>query len=127
MDDELLDDEVLGGEDVVRDAAELGALLGLDLEADELEVELEGLVDPDDVARGGEVLDVVDDEADAGVFADAGDAEEVGAGARREAAGATEGDDFELVGVEDDLGDVGDGAAGANAEDGGADEGLGGN
>lgn len=121
FDDDLLDDEVVGVDGEVGDFAEFGAFFGLDFEADEAKIEIEDLLDFDDVVWADELVGVVDDHAEVGIFADGFDVEDV-VGGINHGAGKFKGEDFEVVRVYYRLGDLGDGAAGLDAEDGGADK-----
>ena len=102
LDDNLLDDKVVGVGGVVDHVAEFWTFFGF--------------FDFDDVVLSDELVGAIDDDAVGGIFADGGGIED-GAGAVH-----FEADDFEIVGVDDGGSSGGDGGAGLDAEDGDADE-----
>ena len=121
LDDDLLNDEILGSGGKVDYFAEPAAFFAFDFEADGVEVEGNGVLDFDDVVGGDELVGVVDNDAEVGIFADAGDIEDVSARAGGGAADV-KGDDFKGIWVDNGAGDGGDLAAGLDAENWGADK-----
>lgn len=57
--------------------AELGAFLGFNFEIEEIEIEFEDFGDFDDVVVGDELVNIIDDDAEIGVFANGLDIEEI--------------------------------------------------
>ena len=115
FDDDLLDGKIVGSEGEVDNFSELGTFFGLDLEADEIEIESENIFNFDDVFGPDELVGVVDNHAGLRIFADGSGIEDVVTridnGARE-----LEGDDLEIVGVDDRSRNGSNGAAGLDAE-----------
>ncbi len=112
----MADGEVVGGDGVIYDTAELRTFLGFDFEAGEVKVETEDFVEFDDVGGLDELVDGIDNATELRVFADGAGHEELGVLLGDEGAGEVEGDNFESVGVDDGSIDMGDGGCGLHTE-----------
>ena len=113
----MLNDKIIVSKGVVDDFAQFGTLFGLDFETDEIKIKAEDFADFDDIVWANELVGIVDNHAEFGIFTNGFGVENV-LTAGNEGAGEFESDDFEGVGVDDWFGDKANRCAGLDAENG---------
>lgn len=113
FDDDLLDLKIVSIDGEIYKLTEFGTLSGLDFEGEGIEIKLEDLFDMNDVVRTDELINVVDDHAIIGVFANGINVENISASID-EWTSEVEGNDLEIIGIDDGRTDLTDGAASLN-------------
>ena len=111
FDDDLLDVKIVSINGEIYKLTEFRALSGLDFEGEGIEIKLEDLFDMNDVVRTDEFINVVDDHAVIGIFADRIDVEDVIL-LGDEGADETKSNNLEIIGVDDGGADLADGTTG---------------
>ncbi len=114
FDDDLLNHKIIISDSEANDATEVSAFFRFDSEADEVKVQAEDVFNPDDVIITDKFLGAVDDDSEAGIFANTLSGKKAGFGTGRDDA---EGKDLKSVWINDGLSQGSDTSAILDAKD----------